>query len=238
MRADAFEKPAGHYFLSHSIGLRPLSADKALEDNFTRAWRHGESNAWDVWLASLTRFRERLGVLIGARPDDICPQTNISSGVAKILFALPERRGRRMIVLTEDDFPTIGFVLAQGRRLGYELVFLPIWTPFNPTSPSAPISSISAEDPGRRFYGRKGKRQRKQRPWMSDGSATKNLSKWTSGTFVMHTMPPAFGAGPLRLRLTLRLLRVSKSCSKPESKRSRRIISVFSRVFWSRCRPA
>ena len=125
MRADAFEKPAGHYFLSHSIGLRPLSADKALEDNFTRVWRLGDSNAWEVWLASITRFRERLGALIGARPDDICPQTNISSGLAKILFALPERRGRRKIVLTEDDFPTIGFVLAQGRRLGYELVFLP-----------------------------------------------------------------------------------------------------------------
>src|SRR5207247_9713159 len=73
----------------------------------------------------ITRFRERLGMLIGARPDDICPQTNISSGLAKILFALPARRGRRKIVLTEDDFPTIGFVLAQGRRLGYELVFLP-----------------------------------------------------------------------------------------------------------------
>ncbi len=124
MRADAFEKPGGHYFLSHSVGLRPLSADKALEDNFTRVWRRGDSNMWDVWLATIARFREPLGALIGASPDEICPQTNISSGLAKILFALPERRGRRKIVLTEDDFPTIGFVLAQGRRLGYELVLL------------------------------------------------------------------------------------------------------------------
>src|SRR5436309_15869474 len=138
MRADAFEKPAGHNFRSHSIGLRPLRADKALEDHFTQAGRRAESNGWDVWLASITRFRERLGVLIDARPDEICPQTNISSGLAKILFALPERRRRRKIVLTEDEFPTIGFVLAQGRRLGYELVFLPggsrladidAWTP-------------------------------------------------------------------------------------------------------------
>ena len=124
MRADAFEKPGGHYFLSHSVGLRPLSADKALEDNFTRVWRRGDSNMWDVWLATIARFREPLGALIGASPDEICPQTNISSGLAKILFALPEPRGRRKIVLTEDDFPTIGFVLAQGRRLGYELVLL------------------------------------------------------------------------------------------------------------------
>lgn len=138
MRADAFEKPAGHYFLSHSIGLRPLTADKTLEDNFTGVWRRGDSNAWEVWLASMARFRERLAALIGARADEICPQTNISSALTKILFALPERPRRRKIVLTEDDFPTVGFVLAQGRRLGYELVFLPggfrlanidAWTP-------------------------------------------------------------------------------------------------------------
>jgi kynureninase len=125
MRADAFEKPAGHYFLSHSIGLRPLGADKTLEDGFTSVWRRGDPHMWDTWLASLGRFREHLGALIGAEPADLCPQTNISSALAKILFALPERPRRRKIVLTEDDFPTVGFVLAQGQRLGYELVFLP-----------------------------------------------------------------------------------------------------------------
>lgn len=125
MRANVFHRPAGRYFLSHSVGLRPLRTDAAVEAAFVEPWRRGDGRAWDAWLPAIDRFRTALAPLIGASADDICPQTNVSSALSKILFALPERARRRKIVLTEDDFPTIGFVLAQARRLGYELVFLP-----------------------------------------------------------------------------------------------------------------
>lgn len=125
MLDSAFEKPQGRYFLSHSIGLRPAAADTTLEEGYGAPWKRADGKTWEHWFAALDRFRQNLAPLIGARADDICPQTNISAALTKIVFALPERARRRKIVLSEDDFPTVGFVLAQARRLGYELVFLP-----------------------------------------------------------------------------------------------------------------
>lgn len=125
LRRDDFETPAGRYYLSHSIGLKPREADARLEDGFTAPWRAGDGKSWDSWLAAIEGFRSALAPLIGARAGDICPQTNISSALSKIIFSLPERARRKKIVLTEDDFPTVGYVAAQARRIGYELVFLP-----------------------------------------------------------------------------------------------------------------
>ncbi len=125
LRRSDFDLPPGRYFLSHSIGLMPKAADAALDRGFLAPWRAGDGEAWDRWLAAIEGFRSSLAPLIGANPHDICPQTNISSALTKIVFSLPERARRRKIVLTEDDFPTLGFVAAQARRFGYELVFLP-----------------------------------------------------------------------------------------------------------------
>ena len=125
MRRDQFHLPGKHYFLSHSIGAQPKTYDAAIAGAYLEPWRSAGEKAWDPWFKALAAFREGLGALIGADANDICPQTNVSSGLAKILFALPDRPARRRIVLTEDDFPTVGFTLAQARRLGYELVFLP-----------------------------------------------------------------------------------------------------------------
>ncbi len=125
MDRDKFHLPGKHYFLSHSVGAQPKNYDAALAEGYAQPWRAAGLDVWTTWFEALDGFRAGLAPIIGAAPDDICPQTNVSGGIAKILMSLPERRGRRKIVLTEDDFPTVGFALAQGRRLGYELVFLP-----------------------------------------------------------------------------------------------------------------
>lgn len=136
--ADVFEAPSGRYFLSHSVGLAPRRASAILDESYLSPWRAGDADAWSHWLAAIDGFRGALAPIIGAHADDICPQTNISSALTKIIFSLPERARRKKIVLTEDDFPTVGFVAAQARRAGYELVFLPggprladidAWTP-------------------------------------------------------------------------------------------------------------
>lgn len=124
MRDDYFNKPDGPYFLSHSAGLMPKTARKTLDEGCLDPWAAGDPQIWAKWLAAVDAFRETLAPLIGAEAADICPQTNVSSGLTKILFALPAREGRRKIILSEEDFPTVGFVLAQARRLGLEPVFL------------------------------------------------------------------------------------------------------------------
>ncbi len=125
MDREKFHLPGKHYFLSHSVGAQPIGYDEAMTSSYTGPWRTQGAEIWNTWFEALERFKAGLAPLIGATPKDICPQPNVSSGLSKVLMSLPERAGRKKIVLTEDDFPTVGFVLAQARRLGYELVFLP-----------------------------------------------------------------------------------------------------------------
>jgi selenocysteine lyase/cysteine desulfurase len=119
-----FNRPMGAYFLSHSVGLLPKAAEAALDAEFLAPWRQGKADVWSAWLDAIDGFRASLAPLIGAEAADICPQTNISSALTKILFSLPQDPKRRKITLTEDDFPTIGFVAESARRAGYEPVYL------------------------------------------------------------------------------------------------------------------
>ncbi len=124
MRQGDFNKPPEPYFLSHAVGLLPATAEAALTRDFFNPWAGGKGDLWPQWLEKIEAWKRALGGVIGARAGDICPQTNISSALTKILFALPESRRRTKIVLTEDDFPTAGFVFEQGRRLGLDPVFI------------------------------------------------------------------------------------------------------------------
>lgn len=125
MDASKFHLPGTHYFLSHSVGAQPKAYDAAVARAYAQPWRSEGFNVWTPWFEALEAFKAGLARILGATATDITPQPNVSSGVSKILFSLPERKGRNKIVLTEDDFPTVGFALEQGRRMGYELVFLP-----------------------------------------------------------------------------------------------------------------
>lgn len=124
MSRELFNKPSGPYFLSHSVGLAPLAARAALENGYLGPWEAGDSAVWTKWLAAVDAFTAALAPAIGAHADDICPQTNISSALTKVLFSLPVKKGRARIVLCEEDFPTVGFVLAQAERLGLKPIFL------------------------------------------------------------------------------------------------------------------
>jgi selenocysteine lyase/cysteine desulfurase len=124
MHKQQFKNPSGPYFLSHSVGLQPVSAEAALAEAFMAPWAEGDSNVWDRWLSTLDEYRQVLAPIIGANAADICPQTNISSALTKILFSIEPAPGRKKIVLCEEDFPTVGFVLAQADRLGLEVVWI------------------------------------------------------------------------------------------------------------------
>ena len=124
IRRDAFQYPDHAYFLSHSVGVQPKIADNQLSKMYLEPWRAARGDAWDYWLQALDDFKSELAKLIEADARDVCPQTNVSSALSKITFSLPERSGRKKIVLTSEDFPTIGHVFKQAERMGYELVFI------------------------------------------------------------------------------------------------------------------
>lgn len=111
-----------NYFLSHSVGCLPKVSQAAMTAGFFGPWMTGEN--WALWMEELERFRSGVSKLLNVKAAEICPQNNISSALTKILFSLPKPDGRNVILLSEMDFPTIGFVAKQAERLGYHLQFI------------------------------------------------------------------------------------------------------------------
>lgn len=128
-----FTVPDGVYLLAHSAGCLPHAAREANE-LFMRQWAAGGADSWPDWLGHVERFKRALAALFNARPEEFCPQLNVSSGLSKFVDALPKRAGRTKLVCSELDFPTIGFALGAKQALGYELEFIP-----------APDGTVSAE---------------------------------------------------------------------------------------------
>jgi len=120
-RVEEFVRPPGIYLLSHSIGLAPASSLRHVEADYFEPWLHDPERAWPRWLAEIEKFRAALAGLLNHRADCFCPQANVSSATTKILHAVPRRRARTTILLTEDAFPSLGFVFARATDSGHEV---------------------------------------------------------------------------------------------------------------------
>jgi len=123
-RKQDFLLPDGTYLLSHSVGCLPRAAREAA-DRFFEQWATQGGEAWDGWLESIGEFQRSLATLLNGEAADFCPQPNISSALAKILSSLPRRKGKTRLLLSELDFPSAGFALAQAERAGYTVEFMP-----------------------------------------------------------------------------------------------------------------
>lgn len=121
---DRFHLPEGIYLLNHSVGCLPHQALTA-QVTFFESWQTQGSDAWEMWLAEIDGFRTEVATLLNGEMREVCPQVNISGGIAKLLAALPPRKGKDTIVLSELDFPSVGFALQQAQKLGYKLDFVP-----------------------------------------------------------------------------------------------------------------
>lgn len=116
----------GPYLLTHSVGCLPQAAAARLQSHYLAPWQARGGEAWGDWLAEIEGFRAALAALFGGAPAQWCPQSNLTSGLVKLLGALPPPASqRRTWLVAADAFPSLGFVLRQARRLGYELRLLP-----------------------------------------------------------------------------------------------------------------
>lgn len=116
----------GPYALTHSAGCLPRSAGDALRTRYLEPWQQRGGDAWGAWLEGVDEFRGALAALFGGAASHWCPQVNLSSGLTKLLGALPAPDPARNVwLLHEDSFPSMGFVLQQAARLGHALRFIP-----------------------------------------------------------------------------------------------------------------
>src|SRR5262245_27066064 len=123
----AFRVPGpGPYALSHSVGCLPMASEKTLRQAYLEPWATAGGEAWSAWLAAIDRFCERLAGLFGGQRSQYCPQSNVSSGLTKLLGAYAPRVGmRRGIVAHEDSFPSVVYVLRQFEKLGFQVHLIP-----------------------------------------------------------------------------------------------------------------
>ena len=120
-----FEPAESIYLLSHSVGRLPRSTRQLVEEFFFKPWQTGADDPWEAWLAAIDDFRSALAELFNTEMSLLCPQPNLSAALSRIIGSLPPAPGRETILLSEDDFPSMGFVLQQAQRLGYTLQYLP-----------------------------------------------------------------------------------------------------------------
>lgn len=113
---EQFLLPDGAYLLNHSVGCPPRSAKHAWLDKFMTPWATAGEEIWPHWMDAIGEFRAALAALLSTKSDNIAPQVNLSSALTKILFALPQQGERDRVVFSEQDFPSMGFVLQQSPR--------------------------------------------------------------------------------------------------------------------------
>lgn len=116
-----FADHEGSYLLSHSVGL-PVRGARNVADEFFDTWEHRTFDAWPRWLHGIDEFRSTLASLLSTDASSICPQSNVSSGLTKVLDAMHHRFDTPRVLISEDAFPSLGFVC---ERSGYDVRFVP-----------------------------------------------------------------------------------------------------------------
>lgn len=117
----------GTYLLSHSVG-RPLrTMQQHLRDHYFSVWEQAGTEVWPLWLDAIDDFRTALGRLFHVPKDGFCPQVNVSSGLTKVVMSLARlQQEQQLVLMSEIDFPSIGFVLQKALPRGYEQIrFIP-----------------------------------------------------------------------------------------------------------------
>ena len=125
MYRQDFVLPQDTYLLSHSVG-RPLkSAQERFEQAFFDPWQTAGGEPWEQWLGVVDEFCQALGRLLNAPAGQFCPQTNLSSGLTKLVMSLDRlQRQPAVVLMSEIDFPSMGFVLQQALPAGSEIRFI------------------------------------------------------------------------------------------------------------------
>jgi kynureninase len=78
---------------------------------------------WEHWVERSEAARASFARLVNATPDEVAVTTSVTQGVNAIVSALPlERGGRRRIVISELEFPTVGQIAHAQELRGAEVV--------------------------------------------------------------------------------------------------------------------
>lgn len=125
-RTDLFHVPEnGPYLLTHSVGCLPRTAREVLEAHCLAPWQSTGGGAWATWLDEIERFRAAVAALIDTDAAEVAPRQSVSSALFALLSGLRPAPDRNRVLMSEQAFPTVGYVAQGLERLGFETRFIP-----------------------------------------------------------------------------------------------------------------
>jgi selenocysteine lyase/cysteine desulfurase len=100
-------------------------ATRAAAERYLESWNRSGMD-WESWMAEVALARAQFARLIGAPPEAIAVTSSVSEATSMVASALDFSGRRRVVVVTEAEFPTMGQIwLAQERR-GARVEWVPI----------------------------------------------------------------------------------------------------------------
>lgn len=122
---SAFVLPQGSYLLNHSVGRPLASVQHHFNEHFFAPWQQGSTEPWQQWLHSVDEFTKQLAILFNSSAELFCPQVNLSSALTKLVMAHSRLNAKPCkVLMSEHDFPSMGFALRQALPKGSEIVFI------------------------------------------------------------------------------------------------------------------
>ncbi|HWN21097.1 MAG TPA: aminotransferase class V-fold PLP-dependent enzyme, partial [Gaiellaceae bacterium] len=96
-------------------------AVRAAYEEYLDGWDENGAE-WGFWVERAEAIRGRFGGLLDAAPDEIAIQTSVSAAVSAFVSGLDFGGERNRIVISENEFPTIGQIAHAQELRGAEVV--------------------------------------------------------------------------------------------------------------------
>ncbi|MEM9074791.1 MAG: aminotransferase class V-fold PLP-dependent enzyme [Myxococcota bacterium] len=112
------------YLNSNSTGAFPRGGEEVLRRYWETLadWR---DDVWERWWQELHETASDFGTLIGAPLGTVVTDVNLTSLLARLATSLDFSTGRRRVITTDLEFPTMEVLWRSAARLGAELVVIP-----------------------------------------------------------------------------------------------------------------
>jgi selenocysteine lyase/cysteine desulfurase len=94
---------------------------RAAYEEYLTGWDENGAE-WEHWVERAEAARSAFAGLLGASPDDVAIQTSVSAAVSALVSALDLSGARNRIVISENEFPTIGQIAHAQELRGAEVV--------------------------------------------------------------------------------------------------------------------
>jgi selenocysteine lyase/cysteine desulfurase len=116
----------GSYIPMNNCSQAPQTdATRAAAERYLDSWNDAGMD-WDAWMTEVALAKAEFATLIGASASDIAVFSSVSEAASSVASALDLRGGRKNIVVSEAEFPTVAHVWLAQRKRGACLEWAPV----------------------------------------------------------------------------------------------------------------